>query len=189
MGVTAHCFCHVPLEASYRSYQFCPHSRASNYIQAWYWGSLRILPTTEWDFIFFCMVWVIGWDFLLLPERNLAESLCSFRKYCAQILSLLLWRLGKRSDRKFFPTPPPALPISYSFHSALVVKRVNRYDTEISQSTQNPQRLHEITLEKFTSYREIFHWKHSKQKICLRRDHRGGSAPNMLQMHGQPSNW
>lgn len=42
-------------------------------------GHLRMLATTEYDFVFFCMVWFtyvgfIEWDFLFLLERNLPET-------------------------------------------------------------------------------------------------------------------
>lgn len=117
-----------------------------------------MLPILGSLFVSFCMVQLctlisLPRIFLLLVERRPWETILSLPSVLDQILSLLLWSLGTGGEREFLPI--------YTGNVFLLLlspslKKKSRYNIEISQSTQNPHRLYEITVEKVTSRREIF---------------------------------
>lgn len=154
MGIRDHYLCQIPLLKSKWSVLPTLKGRGFDHTQAW---SLSVI-------LEFCLPQNLSSDpFIwlgLLPLVSLYRILCSFWRvifqkqvslphwHCAQILSLLFRSVGKGGA--------PTLATSYSFYCFLLGERVKRCNIELSQSTQNPHRWHEITVEKVTSHREIF---------------------------------
>ena len=95
----------------------------------------------------------ITWEFLLLLERSLPETSLSpisgtprFCHYCSEV-----WE--QEVTGSFYPSTLA----TYSFYGSLALSgKKSRYNIEISQSTQNPHGLHEITVKKVTSHRGDF---------------------------------
>lgn len=104
-------------------------------------------------------------------SRNKSLSLISvvlrFYHYSSEV-----WKKGVTGSLH-----PSTSATSYSFYCFLPGERVKWYNIELSQSIQNPHRLHEITLQ-VTSHREIFLLKSYQAEVF---------APEEITEEAQPT--